>query len=648
MWTVVAMLGVLKAGGAFALFDVSQPERRLLEVIEHRELCSHTKRPVLVVGPGLQKLDSDPTWPIPKGIVITHSAFCSAHQHQSDAFGFHPDARVFDFAAYSFDVSVYNAMMTLAIGACLCIPSEEQRKGKLNQTLRDMGVTIAALTPSASRLLEPEKLPDLQTLILSGEAVSASDLARLKRGNFHVLNAYGPAECTPMSTLNANAITPGISVDIGKGIGALTWVVDPSDYKNLVPMGTTGELLLEGPILAEGYLGEPEKTEAAFITDPPWLLQGAPSWPGRRGRLYKTGDLVRYDAEGNLDFIGRKDGQVKLHGQRLELGEVEHHVRRHMPQGGHIVANVIELGGQKERQVLAVFLTGQGGWSDPKRVTEDLELVRVHRNIEVVLKQSLPSYMVPALYFRVSVMPLSATGKVDRRRLCEMGAVLSAQRLVELRGSSTGKHEPKTDTETLLRDLWAEALGVEVHSISTDDDFFLLGGDSIAAIKLVGAAGSAGIALSVAAVFRCPTIEAQAQTQVDTVARKAETLSPFSLLGGTEGSQTTRKVLAGLCNLADASLIDDAYPCTPLQEGMISLATKRAGDYVLQAVLELHENVQLHSFKAAWDEIFRTTGMLRTRIATPYRVLPSSVIHTSHVGSYGLSTTLCTMGGRFN
>ncbi|KAI1739959.1 hypothetical protein F4680DRAFT_466122 [Xylaria scruposa] len=647
MWTVVAMLGVLKAGGAFALFDVSQPERRLLDVIQQcdakvvcssvssRELCSRTQLPVLVVGPGLQKvqpeiggirqLDSDPTWPMyvcftsgstgrPKGIVITHSAFCSARQYQSDAFGFHPNARVFDFAAYSFDVAVYNAMMTLSIGACLCIPSEEQRKGKLNQTLQDMGVTIAALTPSASRLLKPEKLPDLQTLILSGEAVSTGDLARLKRGNLHVINAYGPAECTPMSTLNANAITPGISVDIGKGIGALTWVVDPNDYKKLVPMGATGELLLEGPILAEGYLGEPEKTEAAFITDPPWLLQGAPSWPGRRGRLYKTGDLVRYNTEGNLDFVGRKDGQVKLHGQRLELGEVEHHVRRHMSQGDHIVANVIELGGQKDRQALAVFLTGRGGWSDPKRVTEDLELVRVHRNIEVMLKQSLPSYMVPTLYFRVSVMPLSATGKIDRRRLCEMGAALSAQRLVELRGSSMGKHEPQTETETLLRDLWAEALGVEVHSISTDDDFFLLGGDSIAAIKLVGAAGSTGIALSVAAVFRCPTIEAQAQTQADTVARKAETLSPFSLLEGTEVSQITRKVLSGLCNLADPSLVDDAYPCTPLQEGMISLAIKRAGDYVLQAVLELHESVQLQPFKAAWEEISRSTTMLRTRI----------------------------------
>ncbi|KAI3317099.1 hypothetical protein HD806DRAFT_397068 [Xylariaceae sp. AK1471] len=223
MWTVVAMLGVLKAGGAFALFDVSQPERRLREVIEQcnakvvctsedsRELCSCTRQPVQVVGPGLQKvqpekeairpLDFDPAWPMyvcftsgstgkPKGIVITHSAFCSARQHQSDAFGFHPDARVFDFAAYSFDVAVYNAMMTLSVGACLCIPSEEQRKGKLNQTLRDMGVTVAALTPSTSRLLEPEKLPGLQTLILSGESVSDGDLARLKRGNFLVLNAF--------------------------------------------------------------------------------------------------------------------------------------------------------------------------------------------------------------------------------------------------------------------------------------------------------------------------------------------------------------------------------------------------------------------------------------------------------------------------
>ncbi|KAI0123589.1 nonribosomal peptide synthetase [Xylariales sp. AK1849] len=372
----------------------------------------------------------------PKGIVVSHSAFCSARQHQVDALCFHSEARVFDFASYSFDLAVYNAMMTLSVGACLCIPSEEQRNGSLNRTLQDMAATMVALTPSMSRLLEPENLPDLETLMLGGEAVSTADLKRLSGCFFRVLNAYGPAECTPLSTLNANPTTPGISTSIGTGIGALTWIVDQNDHTKLVTRGTIGELLLEGPTLAQGYLNEPEKTAAAFISDPPWLIKGASSWTGRRGRLYKTGDLVRYGADGSLEYIGRKDAQVKLRGQRIELGEVEHHVRRAMPLADQVFAELIELGGQKQKQMLAVFLTCQsgGGWCDPKPVTGAIELVRVDKDIETVFSQSLPAYMIPSLYFRVSAMPLTMTGKVHRGRLREMGSMLSAKRLVELRG----------------------------------------------------------------------------------------------------------------------------------------------------------------------------------------------------------------------
>ncbi|KAI3333060.1 hypothetical protein F4824DRAFT_277782 [Ustulina deusta] len=647
MWTVVAMLGVLKAGSAFVPLDVNQPEDRLCQVVQQcgarvvcasvrgRELSSRMKMVVHVVGPGWQReqpeneaaapLEPDPAWPMyvcftsgstgkPKGIIITHSAFCSARYYQADAFCFHPGARVFDFASYSFDVAVYNAMMTLSVGACLCIPSEEQRIGELNQTLRAMAVTMAALTPSASRLLEPENLPDLQTLILSGEAVNHGDLERLKRGNFRVLNAYGPAECTPMSTLNPHAITPGISISIGKGIGALTWVVDPNDHTKLVPRGATGELLLEGPILAREYLNKPEKTEAAIIKDPPWLLQGAGSWPGRRGRLYKTGDLVSYDDDGNLNFVGRKDAQVKIHGQRLEPGEVEHHLWRCMPVDGQFIVDVVELGGEKNRPMLTVFLTGKQGWSDPKQVAEGVELVRPHADVEAALKQALPSYMVPSLYFRIPAIPLASTGKADRRRLREMGAMLSARRLAELRGSAGQGAEPRTDVEFLLRDIWADALDIDASAIGPDDDFFRLGGDSLAAIRLVSATRKAGFALTVAAVFRYPNLELQARLLTDTVARDMEVIPPFSLIGSQEESPPLRQVLAELCDLADPSMIEDAYPCTPLQAGIFSLGTKRDGDYVLQAVLEIQDDFRIEQFKAAWEEIFRHTTMLRTRI----------------------------------
>ncbi|KAJ3580402.1 hypothetical protein NPX13_g168 [Xylaria arbuscula] len=646
MWTPVAMLGVLKAGGAFVPLDVNQPEERLCQVVEQcearvvcaseqrRDLSSHMQAVAHIIGPewlrgtseneAAAPLESDPSWPMyvcftsgstgkPKGIVITHSAFSSARHYQADAFCFHPKARVFDFASYSFDVAVYNAMMTLSIGACLCIPSEEQRIGKLNQTLRNMGVTMAALTPSASRLLEPENLPDLQTLILSGEAVSHGDLERLKRGNFRVLNAYGPAECTPMSTLNSDAITQGTSINIGKGIGALTWVVDPNDHTKLVPRGSTGELLLEGPILAREYMKEPEKTEAAFINNPPWLLQGAGSWPGRRGRLYKTGDLVSFDADGNLHFVGRKDAQVKLHGQRLEPGEVEHHLRRCMSADDKFIVDVVELGGEKNRPILTVFLTGQQGWSDSQHIVEGLELVRPHEDVEAALRRALPSYMVPSLYLRIPTIPLASTGKADRRRLRAIGASISSRRLAELRGSAGQGAEPQTDNELLLRDLWADVLGIDASSISLDDDFFRLGGDSLAAIRLVGAAGKAGFALTVAGVFAKPTLAPQASLLTDTVTHETEVIAPFGLLED-QGVPSLRQTLAELCGLPDSALIEDAYPCTPLQAGIFSLGTKRDSDYVLQAVLEIQDGCNIERFQAAWEEIFQHTTVLRTRI----------------------------------
>ncbi|KAI0527995.1 hypothetical protein F5B22DRAFT_653082 [Xylaria bambusicola] len=647
IWTPVAMLGVLKAGGAFVPLDVNQPEDRLRQVVEQcearvvcaserrRELCSRIQAVAHIVGPEWWRekseneaavpLEPNPSWPMyvcftsgstgkPKGIVITHSAFSSARHYQADAFCFHPGARVFDFASYSFDVAVYNAMMTLSIGACLCIPSEEQRIGKLNQTLRSMAVTMAALTPSASRLLEPESLPNLQTLILSGEAVSHGDLERLRRGSFRVLNAYGPAECTPMSTLNSHAITSGTSINIGKAIGALTWVVNPNDHTKLVPRGTTGELLLEGPILAREYMKEPEKTEAAFINDPPWLLRGARSWPGRHGRLYKTGDLVSFDTDGNLHFVGRKDAQVKLHGQRLEPGEVEHHLRRCMSADDKFIVDVIELGGEKSRPMLTAFLTGQQGWSDSKLIVEGLELVHPHEDVEAALKRALPSYMVPTLYLRIPAIPLASTGKADRRRLRAMGATISPQRLAELRVLARQGAEPRTDNEFLLRGLWANVLDIDATAIGLDDDFFRLGGDSLAAIRLVGAIGKVGYGLTVAAIFGNPSLGSQARLLTDAVTHNSEPIPPFALLESKDESPHIRRTLAELCNLADSSMVEDAYPCTPLQAGIFSLGTKRDGDYVLQAVLEIHDNCQIDRFKASWEEILQQTTVLRTRI----------------------------------
>ena len=236
--------------------------------------------------------------------------------------------RFYDFSSYSFDASIGVFFTTLISGGCICVPSEDDRRDNLIQSIISLNANVIDLTPSIAALLSPELVPCLQTLILGGEALQVRDVSPWW-GKVRIMSFYGPCECTPTSTINADPWSPEHAIDLGKGSGLVTWIVDPENHNLLVPLGFVGELLLEGPLVGRGYLHDPEKTTAAFIEDPLWLLQGAPGRQGRRGRLYKTGDLVRYRDDGSLIFAGRKDSQVKIRGQRIELGEIEHTLCNH-------------------------------------------------------------------------------------------------------------------------------------------------------------------------------------------------------------------------------------------------------------------------------------------------------------------------------
>lgn len=184
------------------------------------------------------------------------------------------------------------------------------------------------VTPSVSRILALEQFPGLRTIIFGGEALYARDVLPWW-DKVQIVSLYGPCECTPNSTINCNPRTPQEATNMGKGIGLVTWIVEPDNHDSLSQLGCVGELLLKGSLVGRGYLGDPAKTKAAFIEDPVWLLRGTPGQPGRRGRLYKTCDLVHYNDDGSLTFCGRKDAQVKIQGQRVELGEIEHVLRSH-------------------------------------------------------------------------------------------------------------------------------------------------------------------------------------------------------------------------------------------------------------------------------------------------------------------------------
>lgn len=490
-WTIVAMLGVLKSGGGFVLLDPSLPEARLKSMLQqvgskvilssktNMKLSLRLSQTVIQIGPDVYRISNhvpshatgltrllqphlrimyavftSGSTGVAKGVLISHENFCSAVKYQSEVLGFTTKSRVLDFASYAFDAAIHNAMVTLVAGGCLCIPSEKARKDNIGNIIGTMRPTIANLTPTVARLLDPGMVHDLRTLILRGEPVTTRDAEQWRSHRVHLINAYGPAECTPISTINYSGSSKEENIWIGKGLGLLTWIVTPDDHNQLVPLGCTGELLLEGPLVGNGYLKDPEKTAEVFIEDPDWLLKGSHGQPGRHGRLYKTGDLVQYNEDGSLTFIGRKDKQVKIRGQRFELGEVEHHILEYLPSKETQVASEVIVSEDEldPRPVLVAFI--KVGEHDMK-VDEITSLVGKNHpmaaDIKKRLAHHLPSCMVPTLFLSVSDMPLTPTGKTDRRRLRQIGRkfILTEGKGI-FDGSGPSTHDESSRSESIL------------------------------------------------------------------------------------------------------------------------------------------------------------------------------------------------------
>ncbi|KAH8727299.1 hypothetical protein GQ44DRAFT_576715, partial [Phaeosphaeriaceae sp. PMI808] len=234
-----------------------------------------------------------------------------------------------------------------------------------------------------------------------------------------MINGYGPTECC-VFCIGYNSREGFRSGIIGTSVASVSWVVDPENHHKLAPLGSIGELLVEGPILARSYLNNTEKTAAAFIDNPAWLLEGCGGHGGRRGRLYKTGDLVRYDSDGNLVYLGRKDSQVKLRGQRVELSEIEYHVQECLPEAKQLAVEVVLPSGQKDHAMLAAFIQldratrvqqaeGKAGGDD------SMAQIVFLAGVEEELAERLPEHMVPTVFFSLLHFPTTTSGKTDRK-----------------------------------------------------------------------------------------------------------------------------------------------------------------------------------------------------------------------------------------
>ncbi|KAG6038312.1 putative NRPS-like protein biosynthetic cluster [Claviceps citrina] len=326
MWMPVAMLGVMKAGGASVAMDITQPPERLREILRQASSTilltsraneafarglvdeSHEQRTTVLAIQGFFEEDPSPTCQAPstavgpqdmlyvvftsgstgtpKGIAVSHANFSSAILHQQDMLCYQSSSRVVDFASYAFDVAWYNVLFTLKAGGCLWIPNENDRHGDIAGAIVRLKANYVEWTATVGRLVKAEEVPRLQTIQFCGERLTLSTLYQWRHVE-QVFQCYGPAECTAATTINRIVDIGDQDPHIGMGCGTVTWVVSTRRC-GLASVGEVGELWVEGPLVAMGYLNSPGRTSSSFVEDPAWLLQGGPGIPGRHGRLGLT------------------------------------------------------------------------------------------------------------------------------------------------------------------------------------------------------------------------------------------------------------------------------------------------------------------------------------------------------------------------
>ena len=644
-WNVVAMLAVLKAGGTYTQLNPSSPRSMIEGILEDlgafTVVCSTQHASLLAgVAQNVLALDGDfinqvpmPVEPVrsdsrpdssafivytsgstgkPKGVVVEHRGFCSMAQYQAPKLGIGKNTRTLQFAAHWFDISNADAFITLMRGGCVCIPSEDERLSNLAAAINKYQVNWVTMVPTAAAVLQPAEVPTLKHLSLGGEPIRA-DLHQRWSRYVVLMNSYGPAECSVLTTMGS--LTPDVSSqNIGVGLGCRTWITDKDDHNRLVSVGCIGELCVEGPIVTRGYHNNDALTAEAYVTNPGFAKRlGLPNM-----RLYKTGDLVRYEPDGTLFIIGRKDTQIKIHGRRIECGEVEHHiVANGFPVDSVVVERIYE-GGDETKPALAAFIKLGSKGDQGSELALDLSTHLQEKSRLIDLRSTLGNlvqpYMVPTLFVAVRNIPLTQTGKKDRKMLRKLGAELSPGQLEQYRlvDASEAIADPSSLTalELQLRGLWAEVLGLNTQSIHGNDNFLQKGGDSVRAIALTSAARRSGKTLTVGDIFRYPRLQDMAKCLNSDAAVIEQDVAPFALVSD---SSMMMDHAAQECSIKK-DIIQDIYPCTPLQEGLMAISTRVPGAYVATRVFNIPQSIDIDAFKQAWQQAVDMFPILRTRI----------------------------------
>ncbi|KYC42718.1 non-ribosomal peptide synthetase [Scytonema hofmannii PCC 7110] len=511
---IIGVLGILKAGAAYVPIEPNYPKERIefmLEdsgtsvlltqsfLLDHLPL-TELENPLKIVcldretfaeltdNPSPQSTPLDLAYAIytsgstgrPKGVKIEHRGLVNMTLAVDQVLQIQPQSRLLQFASFSFDASIWEIATALVAGACLYLAKKETLLSTqdLVHFLGDRKISHVTLPPSVLSLLPQATLPDWQIVVTAGEACSTELVTRWAKGR-RFFNGYGPTESTVCASI-ALCEPNGKKPPIGKPLpNTRIYILDA--HNQPLPPGIPGELCIAGVGLARGYLNRPETTAEKFICVELF---------GNTERIYKTGDLARWRTDGNLEYLGRMDDQIKLRGFRIELGEIESILLQYPS-----VKEAIVTLHKTESNHLIAYVTG---------ITTNLST-----QLKNYLKSRLPDYMVPAQIVILDKLPLTPNGKIDRKTLPAPN--IGVEGLFEA---------PRNEVEKQLAQVWSAVL--ERQEIGIHDRFFDLGGHSLLAMKLLNDIQLVfGQQLSLSSLFQNPTIAQLAQQLCHTQAKQS-------------------------------------------------------------------------------------------------------------------------------
>jgi amino acid adenylation domain-containing protein/non-ribosomal peptide synthase protein (TIGR01720 family) len=514
---IVAILGILKAGGAYVQIDPAYPAERIRYMVEDtgsevRELDWERidRNPVSRVERSLRPdhlayvIYTSGSTGRPKGVMIEHAGVVNRLLWGQDQFKLSVEDVVLQKTNYCFDVSVWELFWPLLVGSKLVFlqPGDQKDNEQLRAVIDREQVTVLHFVPSMLAVF----LPDIQKgdhasirkILCSGEALKPGEVAmcREKFPGAQVYNLYGPTEATVEAACYAveGKEAEGWVIPIGRPVSNTRMYILTNE-NTLAPVGVPGELCIGGVQVARGYWRQPERTLERFVVDPFRVGE----------KMYKTGDLCRWLADGNIEYLGRKDDQVKIRGYRIELSEIEC-VLQQSGQVRQAVVAAREMADSSKR--LVGYVVAEGVFDREALLGQ--------------LRSRLPEYMVPSVLVELEELPLTASGKVDRRALPDPGVSVDREYVA-----------PRSKVEEVLAGIWGELLGME--RIGIHDNFFELGGDSIITMQVVSLARRAGYALRPKNLFMHQTVASLSAAIESRTVQGASITGEQGILSGTSG-----------------------------------------------------------------------------------------------------------------